>query len=169
MKAPKQNPLKTFWNIIIKFRDIIIQGAVYVGVVSFVLVVLCLLGPEVFGCFIMFLFEIVLVGLAMVCVYRYYVGEGFLEEYIPYYFRSTRLLLGIGVALMVGAVVSLLILCCRTMQSRQVAHIISILIISRKVVIRNLYFFIISALLTLLALAAFHFNLLCLRQIMGMV
>lgn len=67
------------------------------------------------------------------------------------------------------AILSLIILCYRTLLSRQIGYLISILKISRIVLIRNLHFLGISALLSVLTLGAFHLNTLCLRSISGLV
>lgn len=72
LKAPKQNPMKTALNLILNFKDTIIEAGIYAMCISLILLVLVNLSPELFGCIILVLFELILIALSLVCLYRYF-------------------------------------------------------------------------------------------------
>ena len=158
---------RVFLNLILEHSHLIIRAATYVLIFSVIVLVLTLAVPELMAYATIMLLEILLLGLSILCFYRYFSGaESFINTYMPFYFKSTRFLLVIAAVLFIAAIISLLTIFYRLAQIRFIAIMLKV---SKECILQNLFIPILALLLAGLYLGVFYLNMKCLNQVLSLV
>lgn len=125
--------------------------------------------PEVMAYLCIALFDVILIALSLFGFYRYFNSQTFFGKYLPIRFKSSGALLITSIILFVVGTLSLFSICCKTLKSKQVLGIITIIRLSRIYIFNNLYVPLVICLLNALSIGFFYLTAYYLNICLGMV
>ena len=70
----KPKLVRSIWTLVIQYRMAIIKSALYAAAFSLALAILTLVAPDIMAYATIMLLEILLLGLSLICFYRYFSG-----------------------------------------------------------------------------------------------
>ena len=161
--------IKVFGKLVLQHQDTILKSSIGAGVLSFIVVVLILLLPQIMSYLCIVLLDVVLIALGGLGLYEYHYSNTIFRAFLPNYFWTPWVLCASSVILLLVGFISLLSVCFKTLRSRQMSYLIIIIRLSRICISNNLYLPLVALLSNALSIGVFYLNLYCLKLCLGLV